>query len=152
MQGYYGEEKRNTNGVEMLKFLENNEKTLNDRAQKPDAQWTWTRKYKDDRKRSVLDYVVVEYGNSKELEVHVCPEDIRTTDHYLIWSESQLTRVERNRRGRKLYKWRIDKLEIEKQEFQEEMAKNTVKFSELLKRIGRVDTKMERDRAGAKII
>ena len=89
----------------MLKFLENNEKTLNDRAQKPDAQWTWTRKYKDDRKRSVLDYVVVEYGRSKEMEVHVYPEDVGTTDHYyLTWRES---------RGRKFYKWRIDKLEIE---------------------------------------
>ena len=47
--GQYGEEKRNTNGVEMLKFLENSEmKTLNDRARKPEAQWTWTRKYKDE--------------------------------------------------------------------------------------------------------
>ena len=33
-------------------------KTLNDRAQEPEAQETWTRKYKDDRKRPVLDYVV----------------------------------------------------------------------------------------------
>ena len=31
--GQYGEEKKNTNGVEMLKFLENNKmKTLNDIA------------------------------------------------------------------------------------------------------------------------
>ena len=42
-------------------FLENKEiKTLNDRAQKPEVQWTWTRKYEDERKRSVLDYVVME--------------------------------------------------------------------------------------------
>ena len=55
----------------MLKFLENNEmKTLNDRAQKTEVQWTWTRKYEDERKRSVLDYVVVEYGNCKEMEVY----------------------------------------------------------------------------------
>ena len=47
----------------MLKFHENNEfRTLNDRVQKPEAQWTRTRKYKDERKCSVLDYVVVEYG------------------------------------------------------------------------------------------
>ena len=32
------------------------------------------------------------------------------------------------------------------------MTKNTVKFSELVKRVGLVDTEMERDRAGAKII
>ena len=69
-------------------------RTLNDRVQKPEAQWTWTRKCKDVRKRSVLDYVVVEYGCSKEMEVHVCPEDIGTTDHYLIWTESQQTRNE----------------------------------------------------------
>ena len=76
----YGEEKRNTNGVEMLKFLGNNElRTLNYRVQKPEAQWTWTRKCQDERKRSGLDYVVVEYGSSKEMEVHVCPEDVGTT-------------------------------------------------------------------------
>ena len=57
--GQYGEEKRNTHGVEMLKFLGNNEiRTLNDRAQKPEVQRTWTRKCKDERKRSVLYYVV----------------------------------------------------------------------------------------------
>ena len=61
---------------------------------------------------SVHDYVVVEYGNSKEMEVQVYPEDIGTTDQYLIWTESQQARAKRNRRGRKLYKWRIDKLEI----------------------------------------
>ena len=58
--------------------------TLNDGAQKPEAQWTWTRKFEDERKRSVLDFVVVEYGNSKEMEVHVCSEDVGTTDNYLI--------------------------------------------------------------------
>jgi len=40
-----------------------------------------------------------------------------------------------------LYKWRIDKLEIEEkqQEFKEEMTRNAVKFSELVKNVG-VDT------------
>ena len=61
-----------------------------------------------ERNRSVLDYVVVEYGNSKGMEVHVCPEDVGTTDHYLIWTESQQTRAKINRRDRKLYKLRID--------------------------------------------
>ena len=53
-----------------------------------------------------------------------------------------------------MYKWRIDKLEMEEkqQEFQEEVTKNAVKFSKLLKNVGPVDTEMERDRAGAKII
>ena len=42
--------KKNTNGVEMLKFLESNEmKTLNDRSHRPEAQWTWTRICKDKR-------------------------------------------------------------------------------------------------------
>ena len=46
------------------------------------------------------------------------------------------------------------KLEMEEkqQEFQEEMAKNTVKFSKMLKNVGPVDTEMERNRAEAKII
>ena len=107
-----------------------------------------------ERNRSVLDYVVVEYGNSKGMEVHVCPEDVGTTDHYLIWTESQQTRTKRNRRDRKLYKWRVDKLEIEEnqQEFKEEMIRKAVNFFELVKRVGRVDTERERDRAGAKII
>ena len=38
--GQYGEEKRNTNGVEMLKFLGNELRTLDDIVQKPEAQWT----------------------------------------------------------------------------------------------------------------
>ena len=97
---------------------------------------------------------MVEYGNRKEMEVHVCPEDVGTTYHDLIWTESQPTRAKINRRGRKLYKWRIYKLEIEEKqhEFQEEMTKNAVRFSELVKIVGTLDSEMERDRAGAKII
>ena len=53
-----------------------------------------------------------------------------------------------------MYKWIIDKLEMEEkqQEFQEEMAKNAVKFSKMLKSVGPVDTEMERNRAGANIL
>ena len=53
-----------------------------------------------------------------------------------------------------MYNWRIDKLEMEEkqQEFQEEMPRNAVKVSKLLKSVGSVDTEMERDRAGAKIV
>ena len=52
--------------------------------------------------------------------------------------DSQQTRVIKNRRGRKLYRWRIDKLEVEEnqQEFPQEMAKNALQFSELLESIG----------------
>ena len=57
--------------------------TLNDRAQKPEAQWTWTKKCKDERKRSGFDDVVVEYGNSREMEVHVlCSEDVSLPNIY----------------------------------------------------------------------
>ena len=129
-------------------------KTLNDRSPRPEAQWTWTRICKDKRERSVLDYIVVEHGSRKEMEVHVGVEDVGTTDHSLIWTESQQTKTRRSRRGRKLYRWRIDKLEMEekRQEFQEEMVRNAVKFSELLEEVGTVGTEMERNRAGAKII
>lgn len=45
----------------MLKVIFHNEmETLNDRAQNPEVQWIWARKYKDERKRSGLDHVVVE--------------------------------------------------------------------------------------------
>ena len=47
------------------------------------------------------------------MRVHVGVEDVGTTDHSLIWTESQQTKTRRSRRGRKLYKWRIDKLEME---------------------------------------
>ena len=52
-----------------------------------------------------------------------------------------------------MYKWRIYKLEIEeKQGFRQEMTKNAVKFSELLKSTDTVDTEIERDQPRAKII
>ena len=53
-----------------------------------------------------------------------------------------------------MHKWKIDKLEVEekRQEFQEEIAKNAVKVSELLERVGVRGTEMERNRAGAKIM
>ena len=87
-----------------------------------------------------MDYIVVEHGSRKENEVHVGVEDVGTTDHSLTWAESQQTKTRRSRRGRKLYKWRIDKLEMEekRQEFQEEMVRTAVKFSELLERVGTV--------------
>ena len=135
--GQYGEGKKNTNGVEMCKFLESNElKTLNDRSPRPEAQWTWTRICNDKRERSVLDYIVVEHGNRKEMEVNVGVEDVGTTDHSLIWTESQQTKTRRSRRGRKLYKRRIDKLGMEekRQEFREEMV---TKCSEVFRAIGR---------------
>ena len=47
---------------------------LNDRPPKPEAQWTWTRLRKDKRERSVLDYKVVDHGNSEVMEVRVCVE------------------------------------------------------------------------------
>ena len=43
-------------------------------------------------------------------------------------------------------------MEEKRQEFQEEMVRNAVKFSELLEEVGTVGTEMERNRAGAKII
>ena len=75
-------------------------KTLNDGSPRPEAQWTWTRICKDKKERSGLDYIVVEHGNRKEMRVHVGVEDVGTTDHSLIWTESQQTKTRRSRRGR----------------------------------------------------
>ena len=103
--GNTGKVKKNTNGVEILKFLESNEmKTLNDRSPRPEAQWTWTRICKDKREHSVLDYIVVKHGNRKDMEVHVGVKDVGTTDHSLTWTESQQTKARRSRRSRKMYK------------------------------------------------
>ena len=65
---------------------------------------------------------------------YVGVEDVGTTDHSLIWKESQQTKARGSRRGRKLHKWRIDKLEMEekRQEFQEAMAKNAVKVCQVI--------------------
>ena len=49
--------------------------------------------------RSVTDFIVIEDGKGKETEIHVCAADVGSTDHCLIWTESQQTRVIKNRRG-----------------------------------------------------
>ena len=88
------------------------------------------------------------------MEVHVGVEDVGATYYSLIWTESQQTKARRSRRGRKLYKWSIDKLEMEEKRQEEvrvEMAKNAVKFSESLERVGIVGTEMERNRAMRRI-
>ena len=151
--GRYGEVTKNKNGAEMLKFLQNNEmKTLNDRVKKSGPEWT--RQCIQKGESSILDFIVVENGSSKETKVHVCAADVGTTDHCLIWTESQQTRVIKNRRGRKLYRWRTDKLEVKEkqQEFQNEMSKNAEKFSELLESIGTTNNDVEKDSAGARAI
>ena len=58
------------------------------------------------------------------------------------------------RRTRELYRWRIYKLEVKlkRQEFQQEMGKHAVQFSELLENIGTTKNDMERDNARARII
>ena len=121
--GQYGEVTKNKNGEEMLKFLKHNEmKTLNDRVKKAEPEWT--RQCIQKGESSILDFIVVENGSGKETELHVCAADVGTTDHCLIWTDSRQTRVIKQRRGRKLHRWRIDKLEVKekREEFQEEMA------------------------------
>ena len=55
----------------MLKVLGNNEMKLNDGAQRLEVQWTRTTKLKGVGKYSVLVYIVVEHGGSKETEVQI---------------------------------------------------------------------------------
>ena len=97
---------------------------------------------------------MIEKGNRKETEIYVCAADVGSTDHRLIWTESQQTRVIKNRRGRKLYRWRIDKLEVtEKQrEFQEEITKNAERFSELLESTGTAESDTQRESTGDRMI
>ena len=108
--GHYGEVTKNKNGAEMLMFLKNIEmKTLNDRVKKPGPERT--RQCIQKGESFILEFMVVENGSSKEIEVHLCAADVGTTDHCLIRTVKQ-TRVIQNRRGRKLYRWRVDKLLI----------------------------------------
>ena len=145
----------------MLEFLKSNEvKTLNDRAKKAGSEWT--RQCVQKGGRSVLDFTAIENGNSKETGVHVCmyvcAADVGSTDHCLMWTESQQTRVIKNKPGRQLHRWRLDKVEVkEKQrEFQEEMTKNAEHFfSELMERTGTTynrERSGERDRAEDRIL
>ena len=68
-----------------------------------------------------------------------------------MWTDCQQTRIIQNRRGRKLYRWRVDKLDVKEkqQEFQRETKEN---FSELLENIGTTKNVIERDNARASII
>ena len=69
--------------------------------------------------------------------------------------DSQQTRVILNRRGSKLYRWRIDKLEVkekQQEEFQQVMAKSTAQFSKLLESTGTTKNDVEQDSAEARII
>ena len=150
--GQYGEEATNKNGEEMLRFLDSSEmKVLNGRVRKTEPEWT--RQCFKKGERSILDYIVVENGG-KETEVRVCTTDVGTTDHALVWTALQQTRVIQSRRRRKMYRWRIDKLEVEETrvEFQEEMAVNDKKLSELIEAMGTPKDAEGRDQAGSRII
>ena len=118
-------------------ILKNHEmKTLNDRVKMSGPEQT--RQCIQKGENSILDCIVVENASSKEREVNACAADAGTTDHRPIWTGIQQTRVVRNWRGRTLYRWRINKLEVRKkqQEFQQDMEENEVQFSELLESIG----------------
>ena len=96
----YGEGTNNKNGEYRLKFLKHNEmETLNDRVIRAEPEWT--RQCKQKGESSVLDFIVEEHGSGKETELHVCAADVGTTDHCLLWTDSQQTRAIKHRRGRK---------------------------------------------------
>ena len=74
--------------------------TLGDRVKKAEPEWARQRILKGEH--SILDLIVVENGSGKETELCVCATDVGTTDHCLIWADSQQTRVIKHRRGRNL--------------------------------------------------
>ena len=97
---------------------------------------------------------MLENRKNKETEIHVCAAGVGSTDHGLIWTEIQQTRIMKNRRDRKLHRWRTDTLQVEEkqQELQKEIAKNADRVSELFESIGTAENYTERDIAGARII
>ena len=69
--------------------------------------------------------------------------------------DSQQTRVTKNRRGRKLYRWRIDtntRSERKTAGVPRRDSRERRELSELLGSIGTTKNAMERDNAGARII
>ena len=86
----------------MLEFFKNSVKALTDRVKKAGPEWT--RQCIPKGKSSVLDLIMLENGNGRETEIHVCAADVGSTDHRLIWINIQQTRVMKNRRGRKSHK------------------------------------------------
>ena len=109
-----------------------------------------------ERKRApflTLFTVKVDNGSSKETEVRVCAADVGTTDHCLIWTGSQQTRIIKKRRGRKLCRWRVDKLEVkEKQSSNEKWKMKIMPCNFPSCCMGTTKTDIERDNAGAGII
>lgn len=91
---------------------------------------------------SLLLFFPSHLGVVKEIYVFCVPtpekSDLRRLRRNCRKAKSKQMRAQRKRRGKKLYKWRINKLEI--QFFRVDQERSII------------DTKMERDRAGAKVI
>lgn len=86
----------------MLKFLDSNEmKEMNNRAPKPETQWSLDKRYDGKREHPIPISMVVENGNSEETQVHECAADLGSTDHRLIWTANR--RELSKRRGRRVY-------------------------------------------------
>ena len=106
MVGQHGEVTNNENGAEMLKFLKNNEmKTLNDRVRNPGPEWArqCTRKGESSNVDFLLLVVDVEVVRNRKCMYAQRTKKLQIT--CLIWTDSQQTRVTKNRCGRKLYRW-----------------------------------------------
>ena len=104
--GQHGEDKVNDNGVRTLKVLGSNElMALNRRREcdKPD-QRAIRNEY------SILDYILVDRGITQIPKLHVSAIDIGSTDHFLIWANTDRTRKVESKKQRKVFRWRVERL------------------------------------------
>ena len=89
-----------------MKFLKNNEmKALNDRVRNPGPEWArqCTRKGESSNVDFLLLVVDVEVVRNRKCMYAQRTKKLQIT--CLIWTDSQQTRVTKNRCGRKLYRW-----------------------------------------------
>ena len=137
-----------------MKFLKNNEmKTLNDRVRNPGPEWArqCTRKGESSNVDFLLLVVDVEVVRNRKCMYAQRTKKLQIT--CLIWTDSQQTRVTKNRRGRKLYRWRIDtntRSERKTAGVPRRDSRERRELSELLGSIGTTMNGTERHSSGAR--
>ncbi|CAB1112777.1 unnamed protein product [Ectocarpus sp. CCAP 1310/34] len=147
--GQHVEDNSNDNGLRMLEFLGSNElMVLNGRREcdKPE----FTRHRAVCHEYSILDYILVDKGNTQIPELHVSAIDTGPTDHFLIWANIDRSRKIKSKKQRKVFRWKVERLGDDgtRDEFQKGLAGSVESFRKLLRSVedGQVDVQTAGDR------
>ena len=120
----------------MLKFLKHIEmKTLNGRVKKADSEnRNGLGSAHEREKSSSIGFIVVENESSKEADVHVCAADVANYGKLPITGRpSAAESYHKHRRGRGLYRWRIDELQVD-ENGKASRRRNAWQFSDLCRK------------------